>query len=55
MKKWKLIKQSKLVMIKSKVLSMMFNELKSMGSSWENLTIQLVLKGFVRFRKRSPR
>ena len=47
MKKWELIKQIKLLNIKSKILSNFFNE--STGASWKNLTTQLGLKGLNSF------
>ena len=43
MRKWELIKQSKLLKIKSKFSQTC--SMKSKGSSWENLIIQLGLKG----------
>ena len=46
MRKCETIKQSKLQKIKSKILSNLFNE-KYIGSSWENLTIQLGLTGLI--------
>ena len=46
-RKRELIKQSKLLKIKNKILS---NLMKSIGSSWENLITQLGLKGLNKHR-----
>ena len=45
MRKWELIKQSQLLKIKVKFSQIC--SMKSMGSGWENLKIQLALKGLM--------